>query len=272
MIDGESQLIPLVRGLDLPVAVLANPHDLFGESNHFRLTSRILSDLADVVLVGALEPSRFAGSDATPRIHIMSPAVKPMARRVDPPTRRPRVLLTLGGGSANAGDEFRVASNRISSRILEALRDIDADALGSVTYAPGHDGPAIASWSENVEVLDRHYDVVDRIASSDVVITRGGRNTIAESLAAGVGLIVIPLHDDPLRGSEQLANAKAAMRLGNATVMDCDALNAQVIADAIVELLERGKSTTSPGFAPGNTAMWDILLTRLDLAERSPRP
>ena len=267
VIDGEPQLIPLVRALGLPVAVLANPHDLFGEQNHFRLTTCALADLADVVLVGALEPSRFPSRDngTMPRVHITSPAVKPVVRQAGSSLRRPRVLVTLGGGSVNGGARFQETTNRVSTRILEALCALDSGALGSVTYAPGHDGPAVVPWSEHVEVLNRHYDLVDRIASSDVVITRGGRNTIAESLSAGVGLIVVPLHDDPLRGSEQLANAEAAERLGNATVMHFDALNPEGVADAISGLLERGTSAPSARFSPGNTAMWDALLSSLNM-------
>jgi predicted glycosyltransferase len=88
----------------------------------------------------------------------------------------------------------------------------------------------------NVRVVDFDPDFTAVVQAADAVVCMGGYNSVAESVYFGKRPIVVPR----VPGSEeQILRAEGFARLGLATVVDPDPLNASALWDAIDRELSR---------------------------------
>jgi MGT family glycosyltransferase len=114
------------------------------------------------------------------------------------PARR-HLLVSLGTISGPAGQRFfRVA--------VEALADL-GDGLQVVMAAPPAEGvpPHI--------LLAGHVPQLALLPRMTAVVSHGGHNTVCESLAHGLPLVVTPIRDDQSIIARQVADAGAGIRL-----------------------------------------------------------
>jgi MGT family glycosyltransferase len=111
----------------------------------------------------------------------------------------PRVLVTLGTVSADAGAAFY-------STVVDALR---GEPLQVVLVAP--DG-AVPAPPPNVLVRPRVPQLA-LLRHVDAVVCHGGHNTVCEALAQGLPLVVTPIRDDQPVVAGQVVRAGAGVRL-----------------------------------------------------------
>jgi len=111
------------------------------------------------------------------------------------PGRR-HVLVSLGTLNGPAGERFfRV--------VTEALDD---DLQAVVVGPPREDAPENILFAERVPQLAL-------LPHLDAVVSHGGHNTVCESLAHGLPLVVTPIRDDQPIVAQQVADAGAGIRL-----------------------------------------------------------
>lgn len=154
-------------------------------------------------LVICFTTQELVGRDAFPGHFLFTgPALTPRPStpfpwdRLDPDARR--VLVSLG--TLNGGSDprfFRVA--------LAAL----ADVAQLVLIAPDglvENPPASAIVQERVPQLEL-------LPHMDAVVSHGGHNTVCETLAFGLPLVVAPIRDDQPIVAQQVADAGAGIRV-----------------------------------------------------------
>lgn len=120
-------------------------------------------------------------------------------RLLDPQKRR--VLLTLGTVNAASGQQF------FETAIAAAVRL--TDQLQMIVVAP--DG-MLAPQAPNVLVFPA-VPQLELLPNMDAVICHAGHNTVCESLANGIPLIVAPIRDDQPIIAQQVVDAGAGVRL-----------------------------------------------------------
>jgi len=77
----------------------------------------------------------------------------------------------------------------------------------------------------------------DFVKASDVIVSRAGHGTILKSLVYGKPMILIPIPDH----TEQYGNARRAVSLQVAQMIDQDRLNSQTLESALKDVLKDGK-------------------------------
>lgn len=112
---------------------------------------------------------------------------------------RPLVLVSLGSLNGPVGARF-------FSVTAEALADLDVQAVlvappALVPEPPDH--VLVREWVPQVALLDR----------TAVVVSHGGQNTVSESLAAGVPMVLAPIRDDQPTIADQVVAAGAGLRV-----------------------------------------------------------
>ncbi|HEY8547493.1 MAG TPA: nucleotide disphospho-sugar-binding domain-containing protein [Acidimicrobiales bacterium] len=117
----------------------------------------------------------------------------------DPGDGRPNVLVSLGTLNWKTGERFFTV-------VAEAFRGLDARAV--VVAPPGlvPDPPPnvlLRSWVPQLALLPR----------MDAVVCHGGHNTVCESLAHGLPLVVAAIRDDQPIIADQVARAGAGVRV-----------------------------------------------------------
>lgn len=117
---------------------------------------------------------------------------------------RPTVLVSLGTLNADAGERFW-------SVAAEACRDQDFQAI---FVAPDN---LVQSPPDNV-LIAGHVPQVALLEHVDAVVSHAGHNTVCESLAAGVPLVVAPIRDDQPIVAAQVVRAGAGVRVKFARV------------------------------------------------------
>ncbi|MGW6919196.1 glycosyltransferase [Kitasatospora sp. NPDC054939] len=132
--------------------------------------------------------------------------------RLEPGRRR--VLVTMGTLAGELGADFR-------ARAATALRLLGPDVQAVFTGAPAPSGSAgpDGGLPEGSVVVER-APLLDLLARGavDAVLCHGGMNTVGESLAHGVPLVVAPIrHDQPFVAA-QLAATGAGLRVPFARV------------------------------------------------------
>jgi len=116
------------------------------------------------------------------------------------PDRR-TVLVSLGTLNGPAGERFyRVA--------IEALADLDGDVRAVVVAPPG----TIEDPPPNVLVTG-HVPQLALLPHLDAVVSHGGHNTVSETLAHGLPLVVCPIRDDQPIIAQQVVEAGAGERV-----------------------------------------------------------
>jgi MGT family glycosyltransferase len=111
----------------------------------------------------------------------------------------PKVLVSLGTLNAEVGERFY-------SVAAEAFRDQPWQA---VFVAP--DG-LVADPPPNVLVRNRVPQLA-LLQHMDAVVSHGGHNTVCESLAAGLPLVLAPIRDDQPVVADQVVRAGAGVRV-----------------------------------------------------------
>jgi MGT family glycosyltransferase len=114
------------------------------------------------------------------------------------PARR-HLLVSLGTVNGPAGMRFfRVAA--------DALADLRAEVQAVMIAPPAESSPPNILYAEHVPQLA----LLPHMAA---VISHGGHNTVCESLAHGLPLVLTPIRDDQPIIAQQVADAGAGIRL-----------------------------------------------------------
>jgi MGT family glycosyltransferase len=168
-------------------------------SGDLRFSDRLVLAFTTEALVGPLPHQRSAVRFVGPSI-VGRPDPTPFPwERLEP--GRPTVLVTLGTVNADMGARF-------FSVAVEALSGSGVQAV--VVASP--DLVEVPRQADNVLVLPRipQLAVLDRV---DAVVTHGGHNTVCESLAHGLPLVLAPIRDDQPIIAEQVVRAGAGLRV-----------------------------------------------------------
>lgn len=111
----------------------------------------------------------------------------------------PKVLVSLGTVNAEAGERFfRAAAEGLTGSSGRTIIVAPPDLVGPVP-----DGVHVARRVPQVALLPH----------LDAVVSHGGHNTVCETLAHGVPLVVAPIRDDQPVIAEQVVAAGAGVRI-----------------------------------------------------------
>ncbi len=188
-----------VRAQLVDLQVRAGMDPALAAQGDLRFSDRLVLAFTSAELVGPLGP-------AMPPVTFVGPC---FADRPDPtpfpwewldPARR-HVLVSLGTLNAEAGARFLGAA-------VEALAAAD---LQAVVVAPP-DLLVVPDDVTNVLVRPRVPQVA-LLAHVDAVVSHGGHNTVCESLAHGLPLVLAPIRDDQPIVAEQVVRAGAGVRV-----------------------------------------------------------
>jgi UDP:flavonoid glycosyltransferase YjiC (YdhE family) len=152
---------------------------------------------------------RFVGPSLAPRPSSTSTAFP--WEWLDPARRH--VLVSLGTINAPAGRRFL-------GEAVAALGSL-SDTVQGVVVGPADLGPVPA----NVVVRD-FVPQLDLLRRVDAVVSHGGHNTVCETLAHGLPLVVAPIRDDQPIVAQQVTDAGAAVRVKFGRVRAADLASA----------------------------------------------
>ncbi|WP_327677322.1 glycosyltransferase [Streptomyces sp. NBC_00467] len=165
-----------------------------------RFSDRLVLVFSTLELVGehASHPGHFA---------FVGPALSPRPsdgsafpwQRLDPLRRR--VLVSLGTLNGEAGGRFYAAVLQAAEQLADRAQLILAAPPDAVGEVPDH-----ALHLERVPQLPL-------LPHLDAVVSHGGHNTVCESLAYGLPLVVAPIRDDQPIVAEQVTTAGAGLRV-----------------------------------------------------------
>ena len=110
-----------------------------------------------------------------------------------------RVLVSLGTLNASAGERFWAAA-------ADACRDAPWQA---VFVAPAE---LVPEPPPNV-IVAAHVPQLALLPQVQAVVSHGGHNTVCESLAEGLPLVVAPIRDDQPIVAQQVTDAGAGIRV-----------------------------------------------------------
>jgi UDP:flavonoid glycosyltransferase YjiC (YdhE family) len=219
LIDGEFFLPATLAHLDVPVVYLANPHDLTGPPNAFRRVNRLLLGYCDAVIISSLactEPAQ--RPDLIPGTACLEvPALcQDIPPGYEPPAGPPRVLVTTGGGSLRS-PQLRAETDQALGHALDVLAPLAAQGtISTVLAVPGADATLPRRWAGGstwLQVASGPVPLAPLYSRHDLLITRAGRNTLAEAAYCGIPTVILPVAADPHRAGEQQDNAAAVAAL-----------------------------------------------------------
>jgi len=212
-VDPVPQLLRLSTFIDEQLASL---------QQKFSIPSVLRPDFSDQ-LVCVFSTREFVGEGRFPdNIHFVGPSIS--ARQDDTPfewdrlTDDPKVLVSLGTVNAERGRRFY-------KTVVDALAD---EELQVIMVAP----------RELVQEIPKNFILADYVPQLrllrhvDVVVCHAGQNTVSESLACGVPLVVAPIRDDQPLVASQVEACGVGIRL------KFGRLKAVALRDAIRRLLE----------------------------------
>jgi UDP:flavonoid glycosyltransferase YjiC (YdhE family) len=126
------------------------------------------------------------------------------------------VLVTTGGGSLRSPG-LRAETDQALGLVLEVLAPLAAQGvISTVLVVPGADAtvpgrrPGDGSW---LQVASGPVPLAALYPCHDLLITRAGRNTLAEAAYCGIPTVALPVTADPHRAGEQHDNAAAVAHL-----------------------------------------------------------
>lgn len=114
---------------------------------------------------------------------------------------RPRVLVSLGTVNASVGDRFFATA-------VEALAGTEIQAV--IVAAP--EQVAVPAGVDNILVRERVPQLA-LLGHLDAVVSHGGHNTVCETLAHGLPLVLAPIRDDQPIVADQVVRAGAGRRV-----------------------------------------------------------
>ena len=113
---------------------------------------------------------------------------------------RPNVLVSLGTVNAERGARFfRAVTEGLGGRALRVVLVAPPELVAE----PVPDNVLVRPWVPQVALLERMA----------AVVCHAGHNTVAETLAHGLPLVVAPIRDDQPVVAKQVARAGAGLRL-----------------------------------------------------------
>lgn len=112
---------------------------------------------------------------------------------------REHLLVSLGTLNGPAGDRF-------CGVVTEALSGL-GDELQAIVV-----GPSVPSAPDHI-LFTGHVPQLALLPRMSAVVSHGGHNTVCESLAHGLPLVVTPIRDDQPLVAQQVADAGAGIRL-----------------------------------------------------------
>lgn len=221
LIDGEFFLPVTLAHLDAPVVYLANPHDVAGPPNAFRRVNRLLLGYCDAVIISSLgctEPAQ--RPDLIPGAACLEvPALcQDIPPGCEPSAGPPRVLVTTGGGSLRS-PQLRAETDQALDHVLDVLAPLAAQGtISTALLVPGADATVPRRWAGDstwLQVASGPVPLAALYSRHDLLITRAGRNTLAEAAYCGIPTVVLPVAADPHRAGEQQDNAAAVAALAS---------------------------------------------------------
>jgi zeaxanthin glucosyltransferase len=170
-----------------------------------------------------------------------------LRRWLESSDQRPIVHVSFGS--------FLSARADVLARVVEALRPMGV----RVSLATGSADPAVLGEIPKHWMVRPYLEQVAILDHAEVALTHGGNNSVTESLAAGVPMVVLPFSTD------QFAGAAAIERAGFGAALDPNGCSAASIAAAVEVVIggEMGERTRSlaarlqrePGPRAARTAM-----------------
>ncbi|WP_034091783.1 glycosyltransferase [Streptacidiphilus albus] len=148
--------------------------------------------------------------------------------RLDPGRRT--VLVTMGTMSDAVGADFLDRTVRAVTRYGEGIQAVIAAPRGALP----------ADLPDSVVVVDR-APILELLSKGalDAVLCHGGMNTVGESLAHGVPLLMAPIRNDQPFVAQRVAEAGAGLRVPFARV------GPQVIAERLRQVLDETAHRTA---------------------------
>jgi MGT family glycosyltransferase len=110
-----------------------------------------------------------------------------------------RVFVSLGTVSADAGSAFYDA-------VVEALGDLDAQVIVAAK-------PSLVPRAPATFIVRERVPQLLLLPHVDAVVCHAGHNTVCESLANGLPLVVAPIRDDQPVIAQQVVRAGAGIRV-----------------------------------------------------------
>ncbi|MFD9080656.1 glycosyltransferase [Streptomyces erythrochromogenes] len=120
-------------------------------------------------------------------------------QRLDPGRRR--VLVSLGTLNQEAGARFYTAVLGAAERLSEEVQLVLAAPAAVVGEVPGH------------VLLQESVPQLELLPHLDAVVCHAGHNTVCETLAHGLPLVVAPIRDDQPIVARQVVEAGAGVRV-----------------------------------------------------------
>lgn len=120
-------------------------------------------------------------------------------QRLDPARRR--VLVSLGTLNQEAGARFYGAVLGAAERLAGDVQLVLAAPAAMIGEPPGH------------LLLQERVPQLELLPHLDAVVCHGGHNTVCESLAHGLPLVVAPIRDDQPIVARQVVDAGAGIRV-----------------------------------------------------------
>lgn len=155
----------------------------------------------------------------------------------------PHVLISLGTLNWRSGERFfRVAAEAVGGMNLRA----------TIVAPPG----MVPDPPPNILIRER-VPQVDLLPHMDAVISHGGHNTVCETLAHGVPLVLAPIRDDQPYVASQVTRAGAAVRVLFSRVTSTklhDALNAVLHQPHYRQAAERIRASFEAAGGPAEAA------------------
>ncbi|WP_411103213.1 glycosyltransferase [Streptomyces sp. cmx-4-9] len=164
-----------------------------------RFSDRLVLVFSTPELIGGAEPFPAHYACVGPAFGARPPGRDFPWTRLDPERRR--VLVSLGTLNQEAGSRFYAAVLAAGERL--------ADRAQLILAAPRHlTGPVPAGV-----LLQEAVPQLRLLPHLDAVVSHGGHNTVCESLAHGLPLVVAPIRDDQPIVAQQVADAGAGVRV-----------------------------------------------------------
>jgi UDP-N-acetylglucosamine--N-acetylmuramyl-(pentapeptide) pyrophosphoryl-undecaprenol N-acetylglucosamine transferase len=255
----------------LAAAVLRRPIVVLEQNSVPGTTNRILSRLADRVVIAFRHAARYLPEDRTlllgnpVRLAIRN-AARPLASEDEGGARgsaAPPCLLVLGGsqGARAVNDLVCAAAPALAAR-LPQLRIIHQ--TGSVDETAVRERYQAAGLSARVEAFVE--DMSEVYGQADLVVSRAGATTLAELGVVGVPAVLIPF---PFAADDhQAENAAEIAEAGGALTVRQEGLTAEGLGDLLGRLLEdrrelerMRRAMRSSGYPDAASAVVNLLLS-----------
>jgi len=231
----------LIRSSYDEVLVYGQP-EVMDYAREYQLPADIAARLC---YVGAVVPDN--GATATTR-----------ARTTHPPSqdRSLRLLVTAGGGEdghellrcAIAALRGPLATRHVQATLIAGPL-MDNDSYDGLQHAiEGAPGLSLLRWSRAMDKL---------MADTDLVVSMGGYNTVYETLARGLPLLILPRRGPR---KEQLERGRRLQALGALSLLDQDTIRDPAALAAAIEEAAAGRRQASTLSFRGASAAAEICL------------